>query len=399
MKAEQLTAVGVKNAKPGRHVDGKGLCLVVKPTGGKSWVLRVQVDGKRRDIGIGSTDMLSLAEARTKAAEGRRLAKLGFDPVHEWRKSRAVIPTFEKAATDYHKAHEGDWRNPKHAAQWISSLKSYAFPKIGATRIDLVDSADIVTVLAPIWLSHPETAGRVKQRIATVLNFAHSQHWRTAEAPMKAVAGGLPRRTKTNSKPRTHHAAMAYPELPAFVAALRSEPETTGRRALMFALLTAARSGEVRGATWREVDLDRAVWTIPGSRMKAGVEHQVPLSPPAVAMLTELREQGRCAPESLIFPGARGQMSDATMSKAFRLAGGGKNTVHGTARSSFADWAAERRIAPKEVVEAALAHTNPNEVEAAYRRTKFLDQRRDLMKAWADFLDGQSNVVRLAANG
>lgn len=398
MKAEQLTALKVKNAKPGRHVDGKGLCLVVKPSGAKSWVLRVQAEGKRRDIGLGSVDMLSLAEAREKAAEGRKWAKQGLDPAHEWRKARAVIPNFETAARTYHDLHKGTWRNEKHAAQWINTLVEYAFPRIGKTRIDLVDSADIVAVLAPIWLDKPETAGRVRQRIATVLNYAHSQHWRTTEAPMRAVAGGLPRRTKTNSKARKHFAAMPYDDLPAFMQKLRGETQTAGRAALAFTILCAARSGETRGATWGEFDLEAATWTIPGARMKAGETHTVPLSPWALSILTERKGLLPSKPGDLVFPGLKGEMSDATMAKAMREAGGGAYTVHGTARSSFRDWAADMKIAPREVCEAALAHTNPNATEAAYLRTKYLDQRRDLMTRWASFLEG-GKVIPLRAVG
>lgn len=399
MKAEQLTALRVKNAKAGRHVDGKGLCLVVKPTGAKSWVLRVQVDGKRRDIGLGSTDMLTLAEARAKAAEGRKWAKQGLDPSHEWRKARAVIPTFEIAATSYHKLHRSSWKSSKHAAQWLASLEEYAFPRIGATRVDLVDSAAIVAVLAPIWLEKPETAGRVRQRIATVLNYAHSQHWRPNDAPMRAVAGGLPRRTKSNSKQRTHFAAMPYVELPQFMQKLREEVQTVGRAALAFTILTAARSGETRGAIWREFDLDNGVWTIPGERMKAAEPHAVPLSGWALEILRE-REAGLSpSSDDLVFPGTKGVLSDATMAKAMREAGGVGFTVHGTARSSFRDWAAERTRFPREVAEAALAHSNPNTVEAAYLRTKFFEQRRELMSAWAEYLANNGSVIALRAVG
>jgi integrase len=397
--SEQLTALKVKNARPGRHVDGKGLCLVVKPSGAKSWVLRVQVDGRRRDIGLGSTDMLTLAEAREKSAQGRKWAKLGLDPAFEWRKARAVIPTFEVVARNYHRLHEHSWRNPKHAKQWLATLVEYAFPKLGSTRIDLVDSALIVTVLAPIWLEKPETAGRVRQRIATVLNYAHSQGWRTTEAPMRAVASGLPRRTKTNSKARTHFAAMPYPDLPILMDGLRSQTQTVGRQALAFTILCAARSGETRGATWAEIDLDAGLWTIPASRMKAGEAHTVPLSEWAVEILRDRKREANSEPSDLVFPGSKAALSDATMAKVFRSEGGGKFTVHGTARSSFRDWTAEMTRFPKEVAEAALAHANPNEVEAAYLRTKYLDQRRDLMARWADYLAGKANVVPLASAG
>lgn len=226
-------------------------------------------------------------------------------------------------ARKYHALHEHGWRNPKHAKQWLATLMEYAFPKLGSTRVDLVDSALIVTVLAPIWLDKPETAGRVRQRIATVLNYAHSQGWRTTEAPMRAVASGLPRRTKTNSKARTHFAAMPYPDLPAIMKKLQSQTQTVGRQALAFTILSAARSGETRGATWAEIDLDAGLWTIPGSCMKAGEPHTVPLSARAVRLLRDRQRGSKVGPADLIFPGAKEQMSDATMAKVFRLDGGG----------------------------------------------------------------------------
>lgn len=400
MISEQLTALKVKNAKPGRHVDGKGLCLVVKPSGAKSWVLRVQVDGKRRDIGLGSTDVLTLAEAREKAAMGRKWAKEGLDPAYEWRKARAVIPTFETAARTYHEANSATWKNAKHAAQWISTLTEYAFPKLGKMRVDAVSSPDIVAVLAPIWLDKPETAGRVRQRIATVLNYAQSQHWRETEAPMRAVAGGLPKRTKKNSKARGNFAAMPYDDLPAFMATLAGRAQTTGRAALAFTILCAARSGETRGATWGEFDLEAGLWTIPGERMKAGIEHVVPLSAEALAIVKAQLVGIERKPGAIVFPGLKGKpISDMTMAKAFKEAGGEGFTVHGTARSSFRDWAAERTSIPGDVAEAALAHVNPNKVESAYKRTKYLEQRRELMTRWADFLTGKGNVVRLAHAG
>ena len=254
-----------------------------------------------------------------------------------------------------------------------------------------------MTVLAPIWLEKPETAGRVRQRVATVLNYAHSQGWRATEAPMRTVASGLPRRTKTNSKARTHFAAMPYADLPAFMKKLQSQAQTVGRQALAFTILCAARSGETRGAIWSEIDLDASLWIIPGSRMKTGEPHTVPLSACAVRILKDRQRESKAAPSDLIFPGAKGQLSDATMAKVFRLDGGGMYTVHGTARSSFRDWAAEMTSFPKEVAEAALAHANPNEVEAAYLRTKYLDQRRELMTHRASYLEVGNRVIQLAS--
>lgn len=400
----KLNAIQVKNAKPGRHADGKGLYLLVKPrrdpksgtlkSGAKSWVLRVQVGGRRRDFGLGSVDLVSLEEARDKAREARKLAKAGLDPVLERKKAMRSIPTFKEAAGQYHEAVKGSWRNGKHADQWLATLEAHAFPLIGATRVDHIDAATIQSVLLPIWLSLPETARRVRQRVGSVLDFAHGQGWREAETPRNAV-NSLMKRIK---QPRrgAGFAAIPYADLPAFLKGLRDGQTSIGRAGLEFLILTAARSGEVRGAIWGEIDLDKELWTIPATRMKAGEAHSVPLSAPAVAMLRRMGALTGASENQLLFPGLKGQpLSDATLAKVLRVNGGGDATVHGM-RSAFRDWAAEQTTFPGDWAEAALAHTLPNKVEAAYKRTKFLEQRRKMMVAWADYLGGASNVVRLA---
>lgn len=391
----KLTAKAVQAAKPGRYIDGKGLYLLVKPSGAKSWVLRVQVDGTRRDYGLGSLDILSLAEAREKAAQGRKWAKAGLIPSQEWRKERAEIPTFKAAAARYHENIEAGWKSGKHGKQWLKTLETHAYPHIGEMTVSAIDTSAIHKVLLPIWLKVPETARRVRQRIGAVLDYAHAQGWRMSEAPMRAVNKGLPKQPRKDE----HFAAMPYADLPAFMEKVRGMPSATGRLALQFTILTAARSGETRGAAWGEIDLDAKLWTIPAERMKAGKAHVVPLSEPALAILAEMRGlfTGK---DDLIFPGLKRQaMSDMTLAKALRSAGGGEYTVHGM-RSAFRDWVAEKMpTVPGEVAEAALAHAIPNKVEAAYRRTMFLEQRVELMAKWADYLAGKSNVVRLAANG
>lgn len=391
----KLTAKAVQSAKAGRHIDGKGLYLLVKPTGAKSWVLRVQVDGTRKDYGLGSIEILSLAEAREKAVQGRKWAKAGLNPSHEWRAERAEIPTFKMAAARYHENIEAGWKNGKHGKQWLKTLETYAYPHIGEMTVAAIDTSAIHKVLLPIWLKVPETARRVRQRIGAVLDYAHAQGWRASEAPMRAVNKGLPKQPRKDE----HFAAIPYADLPAFMGKVRGMPSTTGRLALQFTILTAARSGETRGATWGEIDLDAKLWTIPAERMKAGKAHVVPLSEPALAILVEMR--GLFTDKAdLIFPGLKRQLlSDMTLAKALRSAGGGGYTVHGM-RSAFRDWVAEKMpTVPGEVAEAALAHAIPNKVEAAYRRTMFLEQRIALMAKWADYLAGKSNVVRLAANG
>ena len=389
-----LTATEVKHAKPGRHADGKGLYLLVKPSGAKSWVMRVQVGGRRRDYGLGSVDIVSLTEARDRALECRKMAKNGLDPSLERKKAQRAIPTFEEAARSYHETVKASWRNGKHADQWLSTLVAHAFPTIGAIRVDHIDAPTVQSVLLPIWLTLPETARRVRQRVGSVLDFAHGQGWRATETPRNAI-NSLMKRIK---QPRRSggFAALPYVELPALMGDLRGGSPTVGRLALQFLILTAARSGEVRGARWEEIDLDKAQWNIPAERMKSGSAHSVPLTPAAVEVLRQVREITSVRKGQPIFPGLKGKpLSDATLAKVLRVAGGGSATVHGM-RSAFRDWIAEQTSFPGDWAEAALAHTLPNKVEAAYRRTKFVEQRRKLMAAWSDYLDTKSNVVALA---
>lgn len=416
-----LTTKQVQAAKPGRHSDGKGLYLLVKPTGAKSWVLRVQHRGRRRDFGLGSAVLdrvdvdeslvplhrrksLTLAEAREKARIGRELAKAGIDPSAEWRTDDLVIPTFEAAAREYHGHVEKAWRNGKHGSQWLTTLETYAFPKLGARLVSDIDADAIQAVLLqPIkdqkdkvfWLAKGETARRVRQRIGVVLDYAHGKGWRETEAPMRAVnklLGGIKQPSKGS------FGAMPYADVPAFMAKLRDGDSSIGRLALRFLILTAARSGEVRGATWGEMDLEAAEWRISGSRMKAGKPHIVPLVPAALDILKEVQGLFTGKPTDPVFPGLKGKpLSDATMAKALRVAGGEGFTVHGM-RSAFRDWAADSGFADA-WAEAALAHGNPDKTEAAYRRTTYFNQRRDkLMPGWARFvLVDESNVVQLAA--
>jgi integrase len=391
----KLSATFVQKTKTaGRHADGKGLYLLVKPTGGKSWVLRIVVNGRRRDFGLGPADLVSLEDARAKAVEGRKLVRAGLDPSIEWKRVETVVPNFKKAATEYHGIVKGGWRNGKHGDQWLTTLETYAFPIIGERAVDAIDASAVQEVLLPIWMTKPETARRVRQRIFVILDYCKAKKWRETEAPARAVAQLM----KGIKQPKgTNFAAMPYAELPALMARLRAEAPSVGRYALQFLILTAARSGEVRGATWREIDLDAAEWKIPAERMKAGKMHIVPLVPAAVEILKELRGLLGGQPDEPVFPGLRGKsLSDATLAKALRVAGGGRYTVHGN-RSAFRDWAAESGFADA-WAEAALAHGNPDKTEAAYRRTTYFADRRDkLMPAWARFaLGDKSNVVALA---
>lgn len=403
-----LTAKQVQNAKAGRHSDGRGLYLLVKPSGARSWVLRVQYQGTRRDFGIGSVSMdpiatdlplhrrssLTLGEAREKARMGRELAKAGVNPSAKWREVEVTVPTFEGAAREYHKQVSKGWRKGKHSAQWLGSLEAYAFPLIGKKPVDQIDAAAIQALLMPIWLTKGETARRVKQRVGVVLDYAKGKGWRSTEAPMRALSqlmGGIKQPKGSN------FAAMPYVDLPAFMAKLQGGDMSVGRLALQFLILTAARSGEVRKARWQEIDLGAGEWRVPPENAKANKLHVVPMVPAAVAILEELR--GLFAPKlsDPVFPGLNGPMSDATLAKVLRVNGGEGYTVHGF-RSTFRDWAADTGFADA-WAEAALAHGNPDKTEAAYRRTTYFEQRRDkLMPAWAAYaLGGNSNVVQLAA--
>jgi integrase len=368
---------------PGRYSDGDGLILQISPSGGKSWLLRVQIKGRRRDIGLGRVQDVSVTAARSAAADMRKLARSGIDPLEERKKERVIVPTFEKAAKLVHMELLAGWKNGKHTDQWLTTLEKYAFPRLGKLPVNEVGGPLIRDVLAEIWLKIPETARRVKQRIGTVLDWSYAKGFRAAEAPMRSISKGLARQPKKTG----HHAAMAHERLPAFLKELRSKPTNVGRLALEALILTAVRSGEVRGARWKEFNKDMTIWTIPKERMKAGVAHAVPLSSQAGAVFRQtsaLRIKG-C---DLVFPGQISQspLSDMTLLEILR---GMKLpvTVHGF-RSTFRDWVADETDFPREIAEAALAHTLENKVEAAYRRTDFFAKRRKLMEDWGRYCAG-----------
>jgi integrase len=376
-----LTTLKVKNAKTGRHGDGRGLCLVVKPSGAKQWVLRMQRNGWRRDYGLGSALDVSLAEAREAAVTLRRRVREGCDPIAERRQARRMAPNFEAAARACHAALGEGWISG-HYARWLSGFELHIFPRIGKKPVDQVDSACVVYALSAIWLKIPESARRLLQRIGVVLDFAHIKGWLPAEVSLRSVRKGLPRQ---NDK-RGHMEAMPYAEVPTFIQKLAKAEPTIGRNALRFTIYNAVRSNETRFAVWSEFDLDKAVWTIPAERMKMRETHVVPLSAPVVALLRQLWEH-RASDTGLIFSrdGTK-PISDVTMNKILRDDAIVGAVVHGF-RSSFTDWAAETTDFPKEVADKALAHKLPNKVEAAYRRTDFFEKRRVLMAEWAAYLD------------
>lgn len=375
----KLSATAVKAAtRPGRLGDGDGLFLVVKPNGNKNWLCRVQKNGNRRDFGLGSASKVSLALARERSREIRTWMEMGLDPLFERRKVLG-IPTFREAAAKVLAAHKKTWRNEKHEGQWLATLTAYAFPHIGDVKVSEVTGPMIRNLLSEIWLSKPETARRVRQRIGTILDWAYASGFRESEAPMRAITKGLPRQPKKDG----HFAAMPYADVPAFMIKLQAR-ESFSRLALEFAILTAARSGEVRHAVWDEFDLEAKLWTIPKERMKANREHVVPLCARAVKIIERCAEL-RLRNGAIVFPGIRNlqPLSDMTLTKLLKEMKQ-PYTAHGF-RSAFRDWVSEETEHPSDVAEAALAHVVANKTEAAYRRGNLLEKRRVMMDAWAGY--------------
>ncbi len=388
----KLTANGVKAVigKPGTYQDGEGLILRVDKRGGAWWLLRVQHQGKRQDIGLGSAKIVSLAEARAMAAGARVAVRHdGRDVVAEKREAKAAAVTFRQAALAMHEGHKKQWANEKHADQWLTTLETHAFPALGAKPVGEIKAGDIIPAISDVWVTKPETGRRVRQRICAVLDFAHARGWRATEAPARslAVGKGLPKQPGGR-----HHPALPHADVPDFLTRLRASGGVWGRHALEFVILTAARSQEVRLATWDEFDLENAIWTVPAAHMKMRRAHRVPLSPEAVAVLKSAAAV-RLADTNLVFPGARGGiMSDATLLAVLRRMKE-PTTVHGF-RSSFRTWVAEETNFSGEVAEAALAHQNPNEVERSYQRGNLLDKRRKLMGAWGAYCaSGSAKII------
>ncbi len=387
----KLTAIAVKAAlaNPGTYQDGDGLFLKVKKTGAAAWVLRLQRDGKRQDIGLGSAKLVTLAEAREKSAALRKAAKIERRDILAERKDEAAAKvTFSEAARQYHSENEAGWKSEVYSRQWLASLENYAFPKLGHLLTGSISAADIIDVLTPIWQETPETARQVRNRICSVLDYAHAKGWRSTEAPSGngslKVGRGLPRQVKQ----KQNRKAMPYVAVPPFLTALRRRP-SFGRLALELLILTGTRSQEVRLARWGEFDIEKRLWTIPADHMKRGKAHIVPLSDTALAVLAKAGAL-RLIDTDVVFPGATGNpMSDMTLLKVLRDMSEPYH-VHGF-RSSFTDWAANEGF-PDAVVEAALAHKTPDAVQAAYRRTTYLGTtekpgaRVKLMQEWGNYL-------------
>jgi integrase len=389
----KLTDMKVRNAKPGLHGDGAGLYLRVKPSGARSFVLRVQHMGKRQDIGLGGYPAdLTLSEARDKAHHLRKLARQGKNAIAERDREKVVIPTFAEAVDLAHAELSRGWGD-KHGDAFKASLKEHAVPRLGSKRVDQITTSEVIATLSPIWTAKPSIAAKVRVRIMQVLSFARSKGWRTAPLPeTRELRDGLARQPKGKN-----FVAMPWKEVPAFFADQLGKEDTAGRLALLFTIATAARSGEVRSARWDHIDLEARTWTRPGDLMKSGVRHVVTLNDAAIGILE--RAKALSGDAGLIFPGLKGQLSDMTISKVMRTAGR-PETVHGF-RSSFRDWAAERMpTIPAMVAEMALAHSVGNKTEQAYLRSDLRDQRRALLDAWSYFIakslsGASSNVVEL----
>lgn len=385
-----LTPQTIKTLPPGMHADRgaervRGLYLRVRDGGAKYWVFRAMMGGKRRDMGLGGLDELTLPQAREQASALRRRRNDPVAPIEARQAERlagkaraqADAMTFKKVALAVHETLAPGWRNAKHGDQWINTIRTYVFPTLAERPVGEIGVADVLDVLRPIWTTKRETARRVRQRIDAVMRHAVA-HGYAAANPVDPAVELLPKVKKAVE----HHGAMPYADVPAFMATLAEATPTAGSLALRFTILTAARSGEVRGATWDEIDLESRTWTVPAARMKGAREHRVALSDAALAVLALAR--GSLNGEALVFPAARGKpLSDMTLTAALRRRSL-NYTVHGF-RSSFRDWCADSGVR-HELAERALAHAVKDATEAAYHRSDQFEQRRPLMQAWAAFL-------------
>jgi integrase len=384
----RLSALKVARAKkPGMLADGGSLYLRIAPGGSRQWIFRYVINGRLRDMSIGPAHTLTLAEARERATEARKLRLDGIDPIDHKRARMAALRaadartiTFRECCEAYLRSHDGSWTNARHRAQWRSTLEQL-YPILGALPVQAIDTPLVLRALKPIWEKTAVTASRLRGRLEAVLGWATVHHYRSGDNPAKwggLLEHALPAPGKVAKV--EHHSALPYADIPEFMAKVRADTGVAAR-ALEFICLTAARSGEVAGAVWDEIDLDARLWTVPASRMKAGKEHRVPLSDPALAVLRAMRAIKQ---PSYIFPRVatdKPVRGADVWRLANRLAG---VSVHGL-RSSFRDWASERTSFQREVCEMALAHTIPDAVEKAYRRGDLFEKRRKLMTAWAEF--------------
>ena len=387
----KLTMAAIKAlSKPGRYGDGGTLYLYVAPGGSKSWAQRITINGCRRDIGLGPWPVVSLAKARKRAFANRVLIEDGKDPLAE--KRRAEVPTFQQAAVRVHAANLPRWRSAEVAALWLKSMERYAFPTLGDKRVDQVGREDVLRILSPMWTSKPEAARKLRLQIRTTLRWAQGHGYVETNAAGEAINGALPPQPSV----RSHHRTIPYSEVAGALAAVDESAATMAvRLCFRFLVLTAARGGEARLATWYEVDYEAREWRIPGERMKTGQPHVVPLSDAALSVLSDaadIRETG----SDLIFPGTKHghPLTDSTLSNLLRKAGV-PAVPHGF-RAAFRTWASEKTNAPHHVMELALAHSVGSQVERAYARSDLRNKRRALMERWGEYVTGEpTKVVKL----
>lgn len=396
------------NTKRGRYADGGGLYLQISENEAKSWLFRFMLNWKSRQMGLGSLNTVSLAEARESALVCRKLLLDGIDPIEHRKLLRGQaqanagnIMTFKECADNYISSHSAGWKNVKHTSQWTNTLTKYVYPVFGELPVQAVNTDLVLKVIEPIWKTKTETASRVLGRIASILDWARSRELRKGENPARwkgHLQNFLPAKSKVQKI--KHHAALPYDDMGVFMATLRLQ-EGVSARGLEFLILTAGRTSEVIKALWSEIDFDKAVWIIPGDRMKAGKEHRVPLSPAALTVLTELK---KAAVNDFVFPGMKRNTSLSNMAllQLLKRMDRADITAHGF-RSSFRDWAAECTAYPHEVAEMALAHAVGNKVEAAYRRGDLFEKRRRIIDDWAAFCakvtQNSDNVVSIQGGG
>lgn len=398
-KAKELTALEVSRLEdPGKHNVGSGIYLEIKG-GSKSWILRTTVGGKRRSIGLGSYPFVTLAQARDQAREHKKAIAKGIDPIEQKKAAKSALAalqakevTFEQCAHRYLDTHAQSWKNLKHTQNWIRSLELYAFPHIGSLLVRDIEQPQILNLLKPIWTTKTDTAQRVRNRIEAVLDYAVASGYMQGENPAR-WKGRLDKLLPAPSKIQKvqHHEALPIDQMPEFVRKLSVNPSQSDQ-CLLLLILTATRSGEVREAQWEEIDLEAKLWTIPAERMKAGKEHQIPLSDEAITLLLNLP---RVLGTPYLFPSTKGKpFSDMTLSMRMRRMGC-TAVPHGF-RSTFRDWAGDRTNYPRDIAEAALAHTLGNRVEVAYRRSTALEKRRKMMQEWAHFICSEAQSTNSA---
>lgn len=387
----KLTAKFVENVKEaGKYYDDHGLFLHVRPSGAKKWLQRYTFNSRRREVGLGSAKIVSVATARRTAHQNLVLVSEGIDPIEDKKQNR-LIPTFEAAARAVYEANRPTWRNAKHAAQFISTLETYAFPMIGSMGVNDINSSHILRVLSPIWVTKSETAKRVRQRLSTVFKYCVAQQWRNDDPAGIAIVEALP----SNKKKVMHRKSISYNDIACVVETVSaSSAGVITKLGIEFLILTAARSGEVRNAEWGEIQ--GSLWTIPAERMKAGVTHRVPLSARCMEIVEEARKLSQGS--KFIFEGTKlgKPLSENTFNKLMKELGLDVH-VHGF-RTSFRTWTQEKTNFPREIAEAALAHSLKDKAEAAYARSDLLEKRAEMMEAWAQFISSAaSDVVRIRA--